>query len=91
MNISQVIKHIGYNTDPHLLTDFCVANIAWEYITMLLLWLKRYKILWQIDAAMQQPDTETNAFLRNGFLSNTRDTENKSTLRNIQAEEIFPL
>jgi hypothetical protein len=28
---------------------------------------------------MQQPDTETNVFLRNGFLSNTRDTKNKST------------
>jgi hypothetical protein len=25
---SQVIKHIGYNTDPYLLTDFCVANIV---------------------------------------------------------------
>jgi hypothetical protein len=29
---SQVIKHIGYNTDPYLLTDNCVANISWEYI-----------------------------------------------------------
>jgi hypothetical protein len=29
---SQVIKHIGYNMDPYLLTDYCVANISWEYI-----------------------------------------------------------
>jgi hypothetical protein len=36
----QVIKHIGYNTDPYLLTDYCVANILWEYITKLQLWLK---------------------------------------------------
>jgi hypothetical protein len=25
---SQVIKYIGYNTDPYLLTDYCVANIS---------------------------------------------------------------
>jgi hypothetical protein len=32
MNTSQVIKHIGYKTDPYLLTYYCVANISWEYI-----------------------------------------------------------
>jgi hypothetical protein len=25
---SQVIKHIGYNMDPYLLTDYCVANVS---------------------------------------------------------------
>jgi hypothetical protein len=27
MNTSQVIKHVGYNMDPYLLTDSCVTNI----------------------------------------------------------------
>jgi hypothetical protein len=44
---SEVIKHIRYNTDPYLLTDYCVANmsrdITRERITKLQLWLKRYK------------------------------------------------
>jgi hypothetical protein len=31
MNTSQVIKHIGYNTDLYLF-DYCVANVSWEYI-----------------------------------------------------------
>jgi hypothetical protein len=29
---SQVIEHFGYNTDPYLLTDWCVTNISWGYI-----------------------------------------------------------
>jgi hypothetical protein len=40
---SQVIKHVGYNTDPYLLTDYCVANMSREHITKLQLWLKGYK------------------------------------------------
>jgi hypothetical protein len=28
MNTSQVIKHIGYNMDPYLLIDYCVAKPA---------------------------------------------------------------
>jgi hypothetical protein len=41
MNTSQVIKHIGYNTDPYLLTDYCVANIAWEYIYSVTVMVKK--------------------------------------------------
>jgi hypothetical protein len=40
---TQVIKHIGYNTDQYLLTDFWAANISMEYITELQIWLKWYK------------------------------------------------
>jgi hypothetical protein len=40
MNTSQVIKHIGYNTD--LLTDYCVANISWEYIYKVTIMIKKY-------------------------------------------------
>jgi hypothetical protein len=41
MNISQVIKHIGYNTDPNLLTDYFVANISWEYIYSVTVMVKK--------------------------------------------------
>jgi hypothetical protein len=41
MNTSQVIKHIGYNTDPYLLTDYCVANISWEYIYNVTIMIKK--------------------------------------------------
>jgi hypothetical protein len=40
---SQVIKHIGYNTDPYLLTDYCVANISWECIYKVTIMIKVYK------------------------------------------------
>jgi hypothetical protein len=39
---SQVIKHIGYNTDLYLLTDFCVANVSWEYIHKVIITIKKY-------------------------------------------------
>jgi hypothetical protein len=32
---SQAIKHIGYNTDPYLLTDYRAANMSREYIIKL--------------------------------------------------------
>jgi hypothetical protein len=32
MNTYQEMKHFGYNKDPYLLIDYCVANISWEYI-----------------------------------------------------------
>jgi hypothetical protein len=41
INTSQVIKHIGYNTDPYLLTDYCVANISWEYIYNVTIMIKK--------------------------------------------------
>jgi predicted MarR family transcription regulator len=41
MNTSQVIKHIAYNTDPHLLTDYCVANTSWEYIHKVTIMIKK--------------------------------------------------
>jgi hypothetical protein len=44
MNTSQVIKHIGYNTDPYLLTDYCVANVSWEYIYKVTIMIKKVQI-----------------------------------------------
>jgi hypothetical protein len=41
MNTSPVIKHIGYNTDSYLLTDFCVANISCEYIYKVTIMMKK--------------------------------------------------
>jgi hypothetical protein len=41
MNTSQVIKYIGYNTDPYLLTDYCVANISWEYMYKVTVMIKK--------------------------------------------------
>jgi hypothetical protein len=47
---SQVIKHIGYNTDLYLLTDYWAANISWEYIYKITIMIKkvqkRYNIKW---------------------------------------------
>jgi hypothetical protein len=37
---TQVIKHIGYNTDPYLLTDYYLANISWEYIYKVIITIK---------------------------------------------------
>jgi hypothetical protein len=41
MNTSDVIKHIGYNTDPYLLTGYCVVNISWEYIYKVTIIIKK--------------------------------------------------
>jgi hypothetical protein len=41
MNTSQIIKHIVYNTGPYLLTDYCVANISWEYIYTVTIMIKK--------------------------------------------------
>jgi hypothetical protein len=41
MNTSQVTKHTEYNTDPYLLTDYCVANISWEYIYKVTIIIKK--------------------------------------------------
>jgi uridylate kinase len=38
---SQVITHIGYNTDPYLLTDYCVANMSREYVYKVTIMMKK--------------------------------------------------
>jgi uridylate kinase len=35
------MKHIGYNTDPYLSTDYCAANISWEYIYKVTIMFKK--------------------------------------------------
>jgi hypothetical protein len=41
MNTSQIIKLVGYNTDPYLLKDYCVANISWGYIYRVTIMIKK--------------------------------------------------
>jgi hypothetical protein len=65
--------------DPYLLTDYCVANISWEYIYKVIIMIKKVqKVIYEATCRHIQEETKLHNYCRENIKPHWRSLLRKT-------------